>query len=105
MQSAVNAWHGGLRASGSVLKPKKCSWCLVAFYWEHGLTIPVPQGDPTIVILHDVMEAIKVGGMIQALNASMDAQVEVLQTKAEKWGEQIQEGWFHGTFPGKHSIQ
>jgi hypothetical protein len=34
MHSAVNAWHGGLCASGGALKPDKCSWCLVAFYWE-----------------------------------------------------------------------
>jgi hypothetical protein len=36
MQAAVDAWHGGFWASGGALKPDKCSWCLVSFYWEEG---------------------------------------------------------------------
>jgi hypothetical protein len=35
MQAAVEAWHRGLRASGGALKPEKCSWCLVSFFWDH----------------------------------------------------------------------
>lgn len=62
MQVAVDAWHGGLHASSGALKPNKCSWCLVSFFWEQGkwfytssvsqlgtLTIPVPQGDPIVI--------------------------------------------------------
>jgi hypothetical protein len=62
MQDAVNAWHGGLRASGGALKPDKCSWCLVSFFWERGqwshastaslpgtLTLSVPNGDPVLI--------------------------------------------------------
>ena len=106
MQAAVEAWHGGLRASGGALKPEKCSWCLVSFFWDHGqwfytspasqpgiLTIPVPNADPVIVTRHDVSDAIKVVGVTQALDGNMDAQVTVLQTKAELWGEQISDGW------------
>jgi hypothetical protein len=106
MQSATNAWHGGHRTSGGALKPDKCSWCLVAFYWEHGqwfyaspafvpetLTIHFPHGDRAIVTCHDVTEAIKVVGVTQALDGSMHGQVEVLQTKADRWSQQIQEGW------------
>jgi hypothetical protein len=60
MQAAVNAWHGGLRTTGGALKAAKCSWSLVAFYWESGdwhyatkavlpgeLTIPHPDGTTT----------------------------------------------------------
>jgi hypothetical protein len=106
MQAAVEAWHGGLRASGGALKPEKCSWYLVSFFWDHGqwfytspawqpgtLTIPVPNGDPVIVTRHDVLDAIKVVGVTQALDGNMDAQVMVLQTKADLWGEQISKGW------------
>jgi hypothetical protein len=106
MQAAVVAWHGGLRASGGALKPEKCSWCLVSFFWDNGqwfytsptsqlgiLTIPVPNGDPIIVTRHDVSDAIKVVSVTQALDGNMAAQVTVLQTKAELWGKQISEGW------------
>jgi hypothetical protein len=106
MQAAVDAWHGGLRASGGALKPDKCSWCLVSFFWEQGqwfyttpasqpgmLTIPSPQGAPTVITRHDVSAAIKVVGVTQSLNGQMEAQITALQTKAETWGEQIQDGW------------
>jgi hypothetical protein len=72
MQDAVNAWHGGLRASGGALKLNKCSWCLVSFFWERGqwsykstasqpgtLTIPVPNGDPVLITRHEPSEVIK----------------------------------------------
>jgi hypothetical protein len=104
VQAAVEAWHGGLRASGGAMKPEKCSWCLVSSFWDHGqwfytspasqpgtLTIPVPNGNPVIVTCHDVSEAIKVVSMTQALDGNMDAQVMVLQTKADLLGEQISE--------------
>jgi hypothetical protein len=106
MQSAVNAWHGGLRASGGALKPEKCSWCLVSFGWHQGkwfytstasqpgtLSIPVPNGDPVIITRHEPSEAIKVVGVMQALDGNMDAQLNFLRDKANKWGEQIWEGW------------
>jgi hypothetical protein len=106
MQAAVDAWHGGLRASGGALKPNKCSWCLVSFFWEQGkwfytssvsqlgtLMIPVPQSDPVVITRHDVADAIKVVGVTQALDGNMEAQIQVLQTKAVTWGEQISDGW------------
>jgi hypothetical protein len=114
MQAMVEAWHGGLHASRGALKPKKCSWCLVSFFWDHGqwfntspasqpgiLTIPVPNEDPVIVTRHDVSDAIKVVGVTQALDGNMDAQVTVLQTKAKLWGEQISEGWVPRHLPRK----
>jgi hypothetical protein len=71
MQDAVNAWHGGLRASGGALKPDKCSWCLVSFFWEQGqweytstalqpgtLTIPIPNGNSVLITRHEPSEAI-----------------------------------------------
>jgi hypothetical protein len=36
IQAAVCAWHGGLRASGGVLKPEKCSWCIADYKWKDG---------------------------------------------------------------------
>jgi hypothetical protein len=106
MQEAVNAWHGGLRATGSALKPDKCLWCLVSFSWDKGqwfyasqtsqpgvLTIPVPHGVPVPIQQLDPCTAIKVVGVTQLMDGNMDAQVALLQTKAEKWGAQIHEGW------------
>jgi hypothetical protein len=105
MQAAVDAWHGGLCASGRALKPDKCSWCLVFFYWEEGrwfyatlasvpgtLTIPVPTGDPVTLTRHDPSDVIKVVGVMQALDGNMSAQIATLQSKAEQWGEQIRDG-------------
>ena len=107
MQLVVNAWHGGLRATGGALKPEKCLWCLVSFSWDNGqwsyasqasqpgvLTIPVPSGAPVPIQQLDPCEATsKVVGVTQSMDGKMDAQVVVLQTKAEKWGAQIHEGW------------
>jgi hypothetical protein len=106
MQAAVNAWHGGLRASGGALKPDKCSWGLVSFGWDQGrwfyssvasqpgtLSIPVPSGDPVIITRHEPSEAIKVVGVMQALDGNMNAQVDTLRVKATQWGTQIKEGW------------
>ena len=107
MQDAVNTWHGGLHTTGGALKPIKCSWGLVAFYWDNGqwryvtkatlpgdLTIPsVTGGAPTTITRHDPSDAIKVVGVIQALDGSMDAQIADLKSRADTWGTQISEGW------------
>jgi len=106
MQAAVNAWDGGLHATGGVLNPDKCSWCVVAFCWDNGqwyyttqatlpghLTIPVPNGAPVNITRHDPADAIKVVGVTQALDGNMTAQLRALQTKAITWGEQIRDGW------------
>ena len=105
MQAAVNAWHGGLRATGGALKPDKCSWCLVSFYWDQGqwhytspdtqpgaLIIPSPQGELVPIMRHASTNAIKVVGVTQALDGNMIAQIQVLQAKAETWVAQISEG-------------
>jgi hypothetical protein len=95
MQAAVDAWHGGLRASDSASKPDKCCWCLVSFYWVEGqwfytspaslpgtLTISVPTGVPVTIVRHDPSDAIKVMSIMEALDGNMCAQVETLQNKA-----------------------
>jgi hypothetical protein len=53
------------------------------------LTIPVPNGKPVTITRHDPSEAIKMVGVMQALDGNMIAQVDTLQAKAGKWGEQI----------------
>jgi hypothetical protein len=106
MQAAVNAWHGGLWASGGALKPDKCSWGLVSFGWDQGnwfylsvasqpgtLTIPVPNGNPVTITRHEPSEGIKVMGVMQALDGNMTAQLDTLCAKATQWGTQIKEGW------------
>jgi hypothetical protein len=78
----------------------------VSFFWERGqwlyastvsqpgtLTIPVPNGDPVLITRHEPSEAIKVVGVMQALDGNMTAQLETLQQKADQWGEQIRDGW------------
>lgn len=57
------------------------------------LSIPDPNGDPVIIQRLNPDEAIKVVGVMQALDGNMRAQVDVLRRKAETWGLQIQRGW------------
>jgi hypothetical protein len=106
MQAAVDAWHGGLHTTGGALKAAKSSWGLIAFYWEQGqwhyatklsfpqeLTIPNPDGTRTPMSRYDPSEAIKVVGVLQALDGNMTAQMDTLQARADTWGEQIRDGW------------
>jgi hypothetical protein len=57
------------------------------------LTIRVPNGDPVLITQHEPSEAIKVVGVMQALDGNMTTQLETLQKKADQWGEQICDGW------------
>jgi hypothetical protein len=106
MQVAVDAWHGGLHTTGGALKAAKSSWGLIAFYWEQGqwhyatklsspqeLTIPNLDCTRTPMSRYDPSEAIKVVGVLQALDGNMTAQMDSLQARTDTWGEQIRNGW------------
>jgi len=106
MQAAVDAWHGGLHTTGGALKAAKSSWGLIAFYWNDGqwhyatkatfpgeLSIPNSDGTRTIITRHEPSDAIKVVGVLQALDGNMTAQTESLRERADMWGAQIRDGW------------
>jgi hypothetical protein len=106
IQAAVRAWHSDLWASGGVLKPEKCSWCIADYKWKDGqwhftrledlpcdLQAPNLQGNLTSIKRLDPSEAVKVVGVHQSLDGKMTAQVRVLKDKADAWGEKIKSGW------------
>ena len=56
MQHAVLAWEVGLHATGSALKPDKCSWSLAAFVWHQGKWCYATQeNSPGMLLLPDMM--------------------------------------------------
>jgi hypothetical protein len=106
MQASVLAWQGGLRATGGALKPPKCSWSLAAFHFPNGkwsyhtattlparLDVPGPDGSMVEIQRHDPSTAIKVVGLMQALDGSMDGQLKVLKERADDWGDKIRDGY------------
>jgi hypothetical protein len=106
IQEAVHTWHGGLRASGGALKLEKCSWSLADYSWTAGqwhytnaenipceLLAPDLQGTLIPIEHLDPSEAVKVVGVHQALDGKMTTQVQILQDKADAWGEHIESGW------------
>jgi hypothetical protein len=36
IQSAMDTWEGGLRATGGALEPEKSFWYLIRFLWKNG---------------------------------------------------------------------
>ena len=105
MQASALAWQGGLRATGGALKPEKCSWTLVAFQWKQGqwsyhtketfpalLQVPGPDGNLVEIERHDPSTAIKVVGLMQSLDGSMEGQFQELKTRADGWAERLREG-------------
>jgi len=102
-QAWVTAWQGGLRATGGVLWPDKCSWVLVDYVWCEGqwqyfdypatLHINDLDGNPTAVTRYKAAKAIKVVGVHQALDGNnMKEQVKALKKKASNWGGKLRQG-------------
>ncbi len=105
-QAAADTWHGGLRATGGALRPDKCSWCLVDFYWSNGqwkylpkgalsgvLKVPGPDGEVLEIKRLEPWEPIKAVGVIQAADGSMTGQVNALQEKIDDLGTKLRDGW------------
>ena len=107
MQDNITTWYKSLNHTGGALHPGKCSWYLLAYDWtDEGkwvykkktslpgdITVPNLQGVPTVIDRHDPEVAIKAVGVTQAMDGSMDAQLTVLQDKAEEWADLIRKGW------------
>ena len=119
LQEAVLTWQAGLHATGGALKPEKCSWGILAYYFVGGTarlhtksTLPgllqahTPQGDLEEIDRKDPAEAIRVVGVMQALNGDMSAQVTTLEEKANQWAENIKNGWLNRrlAWHGLHSM-
>lgn len=104
-QAAVYQWAGGLNATGGALRPDKCSWCLIDFVWRNGkwqyrsndclagsLMIPGPDGAMTEIKRLEPSEPIKVVGVVQAADGSMQGQFEATMGRIEELGERLRDG-------------
>jgi hypothetical protein len=108
LQSTVNAWYGGLHASGGALKPEKCSWGLASFYWDrygkwhYATTVSQPghisiaqtlDGSRIPIHRHSPSEAIRAIGVWQAMDGSMTGQLTALCTAVNTYCDKILTGY------------
>jgi hypothetical protein len=106
LQQAVQAWHGGLRASGGALKPEKCSWSIADFTWSEGkwkyatvndtpgdIVIPDLEGHLQPITRLESWEAVRAVGVYQAMDGTMREQIQALKEKADTWGDKIKTSW------------
>ena len=107
MQHNITEWYQALRHSGGALHPGKCSWYLMAYTWRpcgkwefHSkeslpgtIVVPALDGTPTIIERHEPSEPTTAVGVTQAMDGSMQAQLEVLKERADEWAQGIREGW------------
>jgi hypothetical protein len=108
LQAAVLTWQQGLLATGGALKPEKCSWSLLAYWFKNGkpqihtprsfpASISLAAADGTMKPIERVpaSEGTTVVGVVQTLNGKMKPQVDVLIDKAEVWATNIRNGWLN----------
>ena len=107
LQLVVKDWQQALEFSGGALKAGKCSWSVVEYVWKHGKwkykKINDHTDDEGIFIKQngnlvrlkakEPTEAIKVVGVVQALDGSMKGQIERLKGKALQWAKLVEKGW------------
>ena len=102
MQSMLDHWEGGIRASGGALVPSKSYWFLMSFYWKDNrwhyrkmmslpgkLTIRDSDGKACALERLDVHEARETLGTWIAMDGTQDAQYEALENKILSWGNKI----------------
>jgi hypothetical protein len=106
MQSVVDTWEGGLRASGGALVPSKSYWYLIHFkflnnQWKY-TTIQETPGELTIrnvsgldrVTLErlEVSEARETLGVFIAMDGNQLTQMAELLIKTHRWADRVRVG-------------
>lgn len=105
MQSALDAWEGGIRGTGGAIVPEKSFWYLVSFAWKAGVwsynTISASPFELTVKDLHgerrtlrrlEFHEAERTLGVFLAPDGNMKTQHRHLREKCERWADQIRTG-------------
>lgn len=108
LQATVLTWQQGLVTTGGSLKPAKCSWSLLAYWFKAGkvqihtphsfpATLSLPAEDGTMIPIERVPASVGITcvGVIQTLNGKMKPQVDSLIGKAEIWATNIRNGWLN----------
>jgi len=105
MQSSIDAWEGGIRATGGAIVPHKSFWVLVDFKWKAGrwryATIKETPATLSVLDLDGrrqtlrrlrVDEAERTLGVYIAPDGNMTEQARRLRRKAEEWAEHTRTG-------------
>ena len=106
MQSAVDRWEGGLRATGGALVPSKSHWYLIDFRWTGTtwtyrkiqdmpgeLSILDTNGRRVTLDRHEPQVATETLGVWQAMDGSNKLQIAKLLKKTEDFAECMRTGF------------
>jgi hypothetical protein len=102
MQSAMDLWQGGIRATGGALAPSKSYWVLVDFKWKYGewsyksrrdspgsVTVKDSEGVPQVLERVDVHEARRTLGVYLAPDGNCKEQKRILGEKAQTFADRL----------------
>ena len=105
MQGALDAWEGGIRATGGAIVPEKSFWYLVDFKWKHGkwqymttaespasLSVLDLSGERQTLRRLEHHEAERTLGVYVAPDGNMHTQFKILRDKALSWAELARTG-------------
>jgi hypothetical protein len=102
MQSAMDIWEGGLRATGGALEPEKSCWYLIRVCWKNGqwayfskedtpasISVRNRAGDRVELERLEVTEAQKTLGVKTASTGDNTAQFKHILEVLHKWAAHI----------------
>jgi hypothetical protein len=106
MQSVVDTWEGGLRASGGALVPDKSYWYLIHFTFKNNqwrydsiedtpgtLTIRDVSGLNRVMLDRlEVYEARETLGVFIAMDGTQEVQMEAMLAITRKWADRVRSG-------------
>ncbi len=106
MQTVIDHWEGGLRATGGAIVPKKSYWYLIDWIWERGkwryatqedipgnLTIRDTCGTQRVILKrYDPDIAKETLGVFLAMNGNNKEEIIKLRNKTEEFAEQLRTG-------------
>ena len=106
MQSSLNMWEGGLRASGGALVPEKSHWYLIKFCWDSEgcmryatcndepatLSVRGPDGQTKSLTRLEPSEARRTLGVRLALDGNNKAEFQFRLTQVKLWSDALRTG-------------
>jgi hypothetical protein len=106
LQQAVNAWKGGLHATGGALEPSKSLWYPIEFGWKSGeyfykpikecnvdqISVRDPAGKIKPLQCFEPCQAVRTLGVRLAPDGNMDAQFEYMMETAQSWVTRLKVG-------------
>jgi hypothetical protein len=107
MQTVVDRWEGGLRATGGALVPSKSHWYLIDFVWTGNkwryrtidelpgdISVLDKDGERTILERHEPSTATDTLGLWQAMDGQNSREIKRLRQKSEEFAESMRTGFF-----------